>query len=284
MPTHIRFTRRKRGPIGMMVLSASLCAALYTAVSLASPKMAEAQSWLEGASDILNQTLGGGNSPDAGAGSGAASGSTAGTSSPLALSEGEIADGLREALRVGSRTVTNNLGAIDGFNGDPVIRIPLPDNLRRVQNALSAVGLGAVGDDVELRMNRAAETAMGDVGEILVSAIQAMTLNDAKQILTGSDTAATEFLQRTAGSDIRGKIRPVIESSLRDVGALNALDRMLADYDKLPFVPNVSADLTTHATDLAFKGVFHYIAQEEQAIRTNPVKRTTDILQRVFKS
>lgn len=240
-------------------------AVMVGAFLLSTPEPLQAQSWLEGAQNLLNKSLGG----DTG-------------SSIVGLSDTEIADGLREALSIGSETVTSSLGVADGFNEDPVVRIPLPDSLRTVQTALSTAGLGALGEDVELRMNRAAEAAMGDVSEVLLTAIQSMTLEDAKTLLNGDDTSATRFLQKTAGIDIQNKIQPIVEASLAEVGALRALDVMLADYKKLPFVPDVSADLTAHATKLAYDGVFHYIAEEEKAIRENPAKRTTELLQKVF--
>jgi hypothetical protein len=225
---------------------------------------AAAQSLFDNAKDLLKGTLGG----DGGATGG--------------LAESEIADGLREALRIGSDLVVEQLGATDGFNLDPVAHIPLPEDLRTAQGYLKKVGLGALGDEVELKMNRAAETAMEDSGEIVVSAIEAMTLEDARGILEGPDDAATQYLARVAGDDIRARIKPVVDSALSEVGAINAVDTMLSSYRSIPFVPDVKGDLSAHATDGAFSGLFHYIAVEEKAIRENPTKRTTDLLKRVF--
>lgn len=222
-----------------------------------------AKSLLDSAKGLLNQSVGGGE-----------------TSS--ALGAGEIADGLREALTVGSQLVVDNLGAVDGFNTDPVAHIPLPENLQKAQDLLKRAGLGSLGDEVELKMNRAAESAMTESGEIVVNAIQAMTLDDARAILDGPNDAATQYLMKVSGDDIRAKIRPVVDQALSDVGAVAALDSMMSSYDKLPFVPDVKADLTEHATEKAFEGLFHYIAEEEAAIRANPAKRTTELLQKVF--
>jgi hypothetical protein len=227
---------------------------------------ARAQSLLDGAKNLLNQGLGG---------------SQDGTSGG-SLTGAEIEEGLREALAVGSRRVVEALGATDGFNADPVAHIPLPDGLKRAQSMLQKVGLGAMGEEVELKMNRAAEAAMDESGEVLVGAIRQMTLEDARGILNGPEDAATQYLQRVAGSDIKGRIRPIVDRTLSEVGALAAADRMLGEYDKLPFVPDVKADLTEHATQGAYDGLFHYIAEEEAAIRADPAARTTDILKRVF--
>lgn len=229
------------------------------------PRPVAAQSLLDGAKDLLQGTIGG-------QGGGAASG----------LAESEIADGLREALRVGSELVVDNLGATNGFNLDPVAHIPLPDELKTAQGYLKKVGLGSLGEEVELKMNRAAEEAMDGSGKVVVSAIQAMTLEDARGILEGPDDAATQYLMRVSGNDIRDKIRPIVDGALSEVGAVNAVDTMLSSYKTIPFVPDVKGDLTNHATEGAFEGLFHYIAVEEKAIRDNPAARTTDLLKRVF--
>ena len=183
---------------------------------------------------------------------------------------------------MGSERVVDTLGAKDGFNTDPVAHIPLPDELKTVQELLSKVGMGGLGDEVELKMNRAAESAMEDSGEIVIKAIQSMSIDDAKGILQGPDDAATQYLARISGDDIKAKIRPIVDQALTEVGAVAALDTMMARYKTIPFVPDVKGDLTTHATEKAYEGLFHYVAQEEAAIRENPAKRTTEILQKVF--
>ncbi len=236
--------------------------------TIALPPSGQAQSLLDNAKSLLKNSLGN-------------NGSTNGTSLG-GLSTTEITDGLKEALRIGSELVVDTLGAENGFNADPVAHIPLPDELQSAQKLLAKVGLGSLGEEVELKMNRAAETAMEDSGEVLVNAIQAMTVEDAKGILDGPDDAATQYLSRVSGADIRDRIRPIVDQALQDVGAVSALDRMMASYKKLPFVPDVKGDLTEHATEKAYEGLIHYIAQEEAAIRENPAKRTTDLLQKVF--
>lgn len=255
-----RPSRRTTVRFALTALGFSMTAAFW------SPQV-RAQSFLDGAKDFLNQGLGGGEE---------------GASGAAGLTGAEIERGLREALAVGSRRVVAALGAPDGFNADPVAHIPLPDSLKRVQSMLQKVGLGAMGEEVELKMNRAAEAAMDESGEVLVSAIRQMTLEDARGILNGPEDAATQYLHRAAGGDIKDRIRPIVDRTLSEVGALAAADRMIGEYDKLPFVPDVKADLTQHATQKAYEGLFHYIAEEEAAIRADPAARTTDILRRVF--
>lgn len=229
----------------------------------ASSVPAHAQSFLDKATDLLKPAL---------------EGSTGGS----VLGQQEIADGLREALRVGAEQVTQGLGKSDGYFKDPVAFIPLPDSLRKARDLMKPLGLGSLGDEVELKMNRGAEAAMPAARDVLVNAISNLTLDDAKKILDGPDDAATQYLRRVGGGDIESRLRPIIDSTLRDVGAIAALDSMLDSYKNIPFAPDVSGSLTDHATDAAMTGLFHYIAQEESAIRENPAKRTTELLQKVF--
>ncbi len=241
----------------------AVAAAVFLGIAAGAPHPASAQSLFDKAKDLLQPAIGG-------------------SSDAAALGREEIADGLREALRIGAEQVTQGLGGTDGFFKDPVAFIPLPDSLRKARDLMKPLGLGALGDEVELRMNRGAEAAMPAARDVLVTAVSNLTLEDAKRILDGPKDAATQYLRRVGGGDIESRLRPVIDASLREVGAINALDSMLDGYKNIPFAPDVSASLTDHATEAAMSGLFHYIAQEEAAIRENPAKRTTDLLKKVF--
>ncbi len=198
------------------------------------------------------------------------------------LTLGEITAGLRDALRVGSERVIALIGKEDGYNGDPQIHIPLPSQLKSAQSTLRKFGLSGLLDEVELKINRAAEVAAPKTKELIWKAIREMTLEDAKAIYKGPDDAATQYFKRTASQDLKGIIRPVVDRSLDEVGAVAAYDKLLKEYGNIPFVPNIKADLTRHTVDLALAGLFHYLAKEEAAIRQNPAKRTTEILTKVF--
>ena len=205
-----------------------------------------------------------------------------GGSSAGDLTASEIGDGLREALRVGTERVVGQLGQTDGFNADPDIHIPLPASLQRVQTALQAVGMSDLADDLELRLNRAAEAATPAAKKLFWDAISEMSLDDAKAILDGPDDAATRYFQDKMTAPLSDAMRPVIDESLAEVGAIASYDRMMGEYRSLPFVPNAKANLTDYALGEALDGLFTYIAREEAAIRADPAKRTTEILQRVF--
>jgi len=198
------------------------------------------------------------------------------------LSQSDMIAGLKDALRVGSETVVGQLSQSDGFNSDPAIHIPLPENLKTVKSALSAVGMGGLMDDLELRLNRAAEAATPKAKRIFGDSIKAMNFADARKILNGSNDAATQYFKAKMSSPLANEMRPIVAQALNQAGAVQAYDNVMGQYQSLPFVPDVKANLTQHVLDLGLSGIFLYMAKEEAAIRKNPVKRTTDILQKVF--
>ena len=201
-----------------------------------------------------------------------------------ALTDLEIGDGLREALRVGTERVTASLGQTDGFNLDPDVHIPLPGTLGTVQSALERVGLSSLTDDLELRLNRAAEAAAPHAKELFWQAISEMTLEDVQGILNGPENAATAFFQSKMTPPLTERFTPIVDDELAKAGAVQAYDRALGDYKKIPFVPDAQADLSSYVVEKALDGVFLYLGREEAAIRQDPLKRSTDILKRVFGS
>lgn len=209
-------------------------------------------------------------------------GSSNSNSGTAALANDDIVAGLKEALRVGTETVVKQLGSADGYNSDPAIHIPLPPQLQSVQSTLSRFGLSGLADDLELKLNRAAEKAAPQTKQIIVDAVAAMTVDDAKLILTGPDDAATQYFKRTSSNSLKSVIKPIIDGSLDQVGAVASYDKLMSSYGNLPFVPDVKANLSQHTVDLALNGLFTYIAKEEAAIRQNPAKRTTELLTKVF--
>lgn len=198
------------------------------------------------------------------------------------LSETEISSGLKEALRVATERVVDSLGARGGFLDRNDVHIPLPDSLRTVQSALSKVGMGAMGDELEVRMNRAAEAAVPKAQELFMQAIRSMTLDDAKRILNGSETAATDYFRSRMAQPLAQDMQPIVQQQLSEAGALQAYDSMMGRYTKLPLVPDVKANLTGHVLERAVDAVFLYLGREEAAIRQDPAKRTTELLKKVF--
>jgi hypothetical protein len=199
-----------------------------------------------------------------------------------ALSNDEIAAGLKEALRVGTDRVVGQLGVIDGFNMDPSVHIPLPESLKTAQYTLGKVGMSALMDDLELRLNRAAEAATPKARKLFLDSIRDMTLEDVRRIYEGPDDAATRYFQARMSDPLADEMMPIVRDSLAKVGAIRAYDDAMGRYEAIPFVPDVKADLTRYVVDKGLEGIFHYLAREEAAIRRNPLERTTELLREVF--
>ncbi len=205
-----------------------------------------------------------------------------GAASGTGLSVAEISAGLKEALRVGSENVVQQLSATNGFNTDKAIHIPLPESLSMVKTALDKVGYSSLTDDLELKLNRAAEAATPQAKKMFLDAISTMTFEDAQAIYKGADDAATQYFKEKMSPGLAGAMEPVIDKTLSQVGAVQAYDTMMGEYKALPFVPDVKSNLTGHVVDKGMAGIFHYMALEEKAIRQDPIKRTTQLLQKVF--
>ena len=198
------------------------------------------------------------------------------------LTTGEIGAGLKDALLVGSENVVSQLGSLDGFNLDPAIHIPLPEQFSTVKSVLGKVGMTSLLDDLELKLNRAAEVATPRAKALFGQAISEMTFEDVMNIYNGPDDAATRYFQDKMTPPLAKEMQPVVEQSLAEVGAVQSYDNVMEEYRAIPFVPDVKADLTTYVVEKGMDGIFYYMAKEEAAIRQNPARRTTELLQRVF--
>ena len=198
------------------------------------------------------------------------------------LSNADIAAGLKEALDKGIDKQVAKLTKTDGFYKNELVKILLPEELQKVDNTLRKVGLSDLADEGLKMMNRAAEDAVKEATPIFVSAVKNMTFNDAKNILLGSDNAATNYLQNTTSSQLYTKFNPVIKSSFDKVGADKIWNSIITKYNAVPFVEKVNPDLTDYVTNKALDGVFTMIAIEEKEIRTNINERTSVLLKKVF--
>lgn len=228
---------------------------------------ADAQS----VNDILNQVL------KKNTGTGAAA--------KVGLSQTDAATGLKEALSLGVTAATARLAKTDGFFADGKVHIPLPGSLGRVQKNLKPIGLSAPLDDVELKMNRAAEASMPAAKTLFLNALKSITLSDALSILRGGDTAATDFLRTQTTPNLTGLLRPKMETTLQSTGAFSALDRAsssLGSFGGASLGANLKGQVIDFAVTKALDGAFFYVGEEERAIRKDPVKRTTAILKKVF--
>jgi hypothetical protein len=194
-----------------------------------------------------------------------------------------IAAGLTEALIVGTQRVIGQLGRPGGFLDDPQARIPLPGPLEQAQGALRMAGMAGLVDDLEVRMNRAAEAATPIAQDLIVEAIRDLSFQDAVGILNGPDDAATRYLERTTSEPLAQQMRPVVDEALADAGAVQAFDQIAGQFSALPFVGGaLDVDLTGHVVRYAEQAIFDYLAREEAAIRSDPAARTTSLLRSVF--
>lgn len=243
-----------------------ISAAVFIGLTCQTPVHA-GNSWLDQGTDLLKSMGSGKEAAEVASG----------------LSTDEIVAGLKQALEKGSAAVVSQLSAQDGFNTDAAIHIPLPESLSMAKSLLDKAGLGEYTDDVELKLNRAAEAATPKAKALFLDAISQMSFDDAKTILDGPDDAATQYFKEKMSPGLSEAMTPVVDQSLDQVGAVQAYDLMMEQYKTLPFVPDVKGDLTVHAVEKAMDGIFYYLAKEEKAIRENPAERTTELLQKVFQ-
>jgi hypothetical protein len=195
----------------------------------------------------------------------------------------EIALGLKQALEFGTTSSADRLSAVDGFLGNAAIKILFPQEAQKVERTLRSVGLGKLADNVILSINRAAEAAAKEASPIFISAIKGMTISDAANILLGGqDDAATMYFKRVTTDQLQQKFKPVIQTSLSNVGATRYWSDAITAYNAIPLVSKVNPDLSAYVTQKAIDGLFFEIAKEELKIRTNINARSTTLLQKVF--
>ncbi|PKP20974.1 MAG: DUF4197 domain-containing protein [Bacteroidetes bacterium HGW-Bacteroidetes-19] len=194
----------------------------------------------------------------------------------------DIAGGLKEALKKGVSTQVTKLMVTDGFYNNQLVRILLPDELKKVDQALRNLGLGALADKGIKMLNTAASDAVKEATPIFVNAITSMTFNDARGILLGGQESATQYLKNTTSSALYSKFFPVVKNSFSKVGADVVWHEIITKYNSIPLVTKVNPDLNNYVTNKAMEGVFKMIAIEEKNIRTNINARTSTLLKQVF--
>ena len=201
------------------------------------------------------------------------------------LDESVVIDGIREALRVGTQNTVLSTSQLDGYLGNELIRIVLPEQLESMASTLRTAGLGSYVDELEVGMNRAAEMASAEARDIFWKAIREMTVADAFGILNGDDNAATEYFRRQTLDELTGRFHPIIEKKIEEIGLSRLYSQVADTYNSLPLTGTPAlVDLDEYVTDQALEGLFTVLAQEEQKIRQDPAARTTELLKRVFGS
>ena len=198
------------------------------------------------------------------------------------LSDVKIGSGLKEALQIGTENAVNLTGKTDGYFLNQLIKILMPEKLKTFEKGLRAVGYGPQVDEFVLSMNRAAEKAAPAAKEIFWDAIGEMTFDDARKILSGSDTAATNYFKGKTTNKLTATFKPVVDKSMNEVGVTRQYKELVGRYESIPFVKKESFDLDQYVVTKALDGLFHMVGEEEKKIRKNPAARTTNLLKEVF--
>ena len=199
------------------------------------------------------------------------------------LTQEEVAEGLKEALILGTNNSTAEASKIGGFNNNLSIRILFPKDAQKMKKALVKLGMQSQIEKFEFTINEAAEDASHFAKEIFLNAVKAMTINDAMSILEGDDNAATIYFKKRTSQLLYTKFKPIIKSSIDKVNLTKHWQTLILRYNAIPFTQEVNTDLADYVTNEAIEGLFILIAKEEMNIRKNPKARVTDILQKVFK-
>ncbi len=202
-----------------------------------------------------------------------------------ALDNSTIVKGLKEALATGTERAVTAVAKSDGYFGNQLIKILLPDKVQQAADILGSIGYQQQVDELVLSMNRAAEKAAPRAASFFGDAIRQMTVEDAKGILSGGDTAATKFFEKKTRSQLFDTFKPTVAKSMDQVGTARAYKEMIGKYEAFPLASlagTPSLDLDTYVTDKALDGLFLQVGEEEKKIRTNPAARTTDLLRKVF--
>ena len=201
------------------------------------------------------------------------------------LSQEEIVNGLNQALEVGTGNAVSTVSQTDGYLNNPAIRIPLPENVKKVEKLLRASGFGSQIDEFELSMNRAAERAAPEAKTIFFDAIKQMSFTDARQILDGPDDAATQYFQDKTTDRLQAMFKPITHRAMSEVGVTNYYQSIDNKIKTIPFAADqMNFDLDQYVTDKALNGLFLMLGAEEKKIRQDPAARVTDLLKKVFAS
>lgn len=198
------------------------------------------------------------------------------------LTNADAASGLKQALTEGSAAAVAKLGVENGYLGNPQVKIPLPPSLKRVEGAMRVMGMRRQADELVVAMNRAAEAAAPEAKALLVDAVKNMTVQDAKQILTGGDTAATGYFRRTTEKQLTTRFLPIVKKATDRVGLAQQYNSIAGQGAALGLVKEDQATIERYVTAKALDGLYFMIAEQEKAFRQNPLAASSDIVKKVF--
>lgn len=191
---------------------------------------------------------------------------------------------LKQALSQGAETAVASLAKENGYFGNDKVKIPLPDSLQKADSLLRSVGMGKYADDLTLSMNRAAEAAVPEAKNLLIAAVKNMTVQDAKGILTGGNDAATQYFRKNTETQLTDKFKPIVNKSMQKVKLAEKYDQFAGKGVQLGIVDQRDAKLDDYITRRAMDGLFLMMAEQEQAIRANPLQATGNLAKKVFSA
>jgi hypothetical protein len=198
------------------------------------------------------------------------------------LSETKVASGLKQALQVGSENAVKIVGKPNGYFGNQAIKIEMPKDLHLLESGMRELGFGPKIDEFILSMNRSAEAAAPAARKIFIDAILAMSFEDAKRILSGDNTAATQYFKEKTTGQLTEAFTPVVKKTMGENGVVKQYDALTEQYKHIPFAKSQSLDIDHYVVSKALDGLFYELGEQERQIRTNPAARTTDLLKEVF--
>jgi hypothetical protein len=198
------------------------------------------------------------------------------------LTQQEAVAGLKTALERGAHVAVQRLGKTNGFLRNPKVKIPLPESLRRAEEYARRFGFGEQADELIVAMNRAAEAAVPEARKLLVDSARKMTIQDAKSILTGGDTAATRYFKRTTQKQLHARFLPIVKGATEKAGVARYYRDFAAPAASFGFISAEDADLDRYVTQKALDGLYFMLAEEEKKIRKDPVGTGSEILKKVF--
>ncbi len=190
--------------------------------------------------------------------------------------------GLKAALEKGAQAAVASLGREDGFFLNPQVKIPLPESLQRAERLMRRVGMGRYADELVLTMNRAAEAAVPEARQLFVDAVRRMSVQDAKAILTGGDTAGTQYFQRATSQQLHDRFLPIVKKSTQRVGLARKYNDYAEKGASMGLLKKEHANLDEYVTQRALEGLFVAVGEEEKKIRKDPVGTGTSIIKKVF--
>ena len=198
------------------------------------------------------------------------------------ITNSEANSGLKQALVDGSAKAVSLLGVENGFLGNPKVKIPLPPALQKIEAALRYTGMRKQADELVLAMNRAAEAAVPEAKALLVESVRKMSISDAKGVLTGGDTAATDYFRRTTQSQLTDRFLPIVKKATDRVGLAQQYNSLAGQAAQLGLIREQQASIERYVTQKALDGLYLTIAEQEKAFRQNPLSATSEIVKKVF--